>query len=85
MTDSTSQLVRVLEEWREHLKLTNRQFSEEFLGRNETEWSMYRSGTREWPTDTFVRRARERAEQHGGAWPRLIDDAIKQDALARVA
>lgn len=88
MERSTSHVVAVLDELRGVLKLNHRQFAEEFLGRGssgESEWSMYRTGARAFPSDGFVRAAVGKVAEVGPPWQRLLEDAIQQDALARVA
>ncbi|HXI15195.1 MAG TPA: hypothetical protein VNM48_02405 [Chloroflexota bacterium] len=76
-------LTTTFDEWRQHMGLTHMGFAS-YLGRDDTEWGHYRANRR-YPTESFVRAARAKAAQYGGAWLRLIDDAIQQDALAKVA
>jgi len=78
------EVVGVLDQWRQAMGLNHRQFVESYLSRDESEWSMYRAGSR-YPTATFLRAARSKAREAGGVWLRPIDEAVKADALARVA
>lgn len=80
---SNSQLVMLLDQWRQSMGMGHREFST-FLGRQESEWSHLRAGRRQ-PSEGFVRHARERANARGGTWPAAIDAAYQHDALARVA
>ncbi len=83
MSVLSSQVVRVLEDWRVHAGLTHRQFVA-FLERDESEWANMRAGRR-LPSESFVRAARRKAAEYGGPWAIRLDAAIQEDALARVA
>ena len=81
--ESTSQVVRLLDEWRARQGFSHRQFAR-FLGRAESEWANLRANRRP-PSEAFVRAALDQAFAAGGPWYRALLDAYKADAEARVA
>lgn len=77
-----SHFVQACDEWRQWLGLNHTEFAER-LGRTAPEWRHYRNGRRTYPSRAFARAARALAEQSGGPWVRVLDDAIRQDAVTR--